>query len=70
MNSLMTALVLPLVLASPLQRRQEDERPTLNTGCEPGDLTPENWRTNAIDATISGTLGFGQVRKSKPSVRS
>ncbi|KAJ4255156.1 hypothetical protein NW757_004662 [Fusarium falciforme] len=61
MNSVITALLLPLVLASPLKPRQEDERPTLNTGCEPGDLTPENWRTNAIDATISGTLGFGQV---------
>ncbi|KAI8716811.1 hypothetical protein NCS52_00975500 [Fusarium sp. LHS14.1] len=61
MNSVLTALLLPLALASPLKSRQEDERPTLNTGCEPGDLTPENWRTNAIDATISGTLGFGQV---------
>ncbi|RSL55231.1 hypothetical protein CEP54_009466 [Fusarium duplospermum] len=61
MNSVITTILLPLVLASPLQPRQEDERPTLNTGCEPGDLTPENWRTNAIDATISGTLGFGQV---------
>ncbi|KAM5350758.1 hypothetical protein ACJ41O_007263 [Fusarium nematophilum] len=49
-------------MATSLQRRQDDtDKPTLNTGCQAGDLTPDNWRTNAIDATIGGTVGFGQV---------
>ncbi|KAF2249966.1 hypothetical protein BU26DRAFT_293097 [Trematosphaeria pertusa] len=49
-----------LILFAAISSVHGQDTVQLVTGCEDSDLTQANWQANDIDATISGTPGFGQ----------
>lgn len=64
MNLVITALLLPLALATPLQLRQDDDVSVVKT-CGTGDLNPGAWQTKRIDTLIADTPDFGRACKLK-----